>query len=119
MSVRAASIGSVPQAELRGQRVLVRIDAEDDQTLRNSLPTLAFLSQAGARVVIATHCDSLKNDSCLQSVRLRLSELLGQALNVVEWKGEAGLLAVSHLAEGEGVLIENLALEPGEIVADH
>lgn len=116
--MRAASIGSVPQAELRGQRVLVRIDAEDDQTLVDSIPTLALLSRAGARVVIATHCDSLKNDSCLESVRLRLSELLGQALNVVEWKGEAGLLAVSHLAEGEGVLIENLALEPGEKVAD-
>jgi phosphoglycerate kinase len=34
------------------------------------------------------------------------------------WRGEAGLRAVSHLGEGEIVMLENLAFEPGEATGD-
>ena len=46
------SIDDIPSTELLGRRVMVRIEAEDDLTLQNSLSTIAFLSRSGARVII-------------------------------------------------------------------
>jgi phosphoglycerate kinase len=114
--MKVAGIDAIPRKGLRGQRVLVRIDAETDEKLRDSLPTLAFFLQSGARVVVATHRSS---PASLDGVAVRLGELLGRAVNKLdEWKGEAGLIAVSHLGEGEVVMIENLAFEPGEEAAE-
>jgi phosphoglycerate kinase len=48
-----------------------------------------------------------------------LSEQLDRPVGKLDdWKDEAGLAAVSHLAEGEIVLIENLAFEDGEVAGD-
>jgi hypothetical protein len=45
-----ASIDMIPEEEPRGQSVLVRIDAEDETKLRDSLATLALVpKQADAR----------------------------------------------------------------------
>jgi phosphoglycerate kinase len=106
------SIDEIPRTELSGQRVMVRMEPDDDMTLQNSLRTLAFLSQAGARVVIAA-------GKHLDDKRSRLTHLFGrQVRKLHEWKGETGLRTVAHLPEGEIMFIENLALEPGEKMAD-
>ena len=87
--------------------------------LRDSLPTLAFLSEAGARVVVATHCGSLPDAPRLDGIAARLGELLGRPVGKLdEWKGESGLRAVSRLSEGEILMLENLAFEPGEDAGD-
>lgn len=99
--------------------MLMRIDAEDDVKLCDSLPTLALLSDSGARVVIATHCGSQPDALRLKEVTGRLEQLLGRAIGrLSDWKTETGLSAVAHLAEGEVVMIEDLALEPGEKTGD-
>ena len=51
-----ASIDRVQPKELAGEAVLVRIDADNEARLRDALPTLALVSDIGARVVVATHC---------------------------------------------------------------
>jgi len=48
------SIRTIPPEELRGKRVLVRIDPDDALQLRESSPTLALLSAAGASVILVT-----------------------------------------------------------------
>jgi phosphoglycerate kinase len=52
-------------------------------------------------------------------VAARVAELLGRPVNKLEeWKGEAGMRAVSRLLEGEILILENLAYEDGEDVGD-
>jgi phosphoglycerate kinase len=114
-----ASLDTIPPKEFSGQAVLVRIDAEDELTLRDSLPTLAFLSEAGARVIVATHFGSPTGGPRLDAIASRLGELLGRSVGKLdEWKGEAGLRAVTHLNEGAIMMLENLAFEAGEEVGD-
>jgi phosphoglycerate kinase len=106
------SIDDIPQTELVGRRVLVRIEAEDDVPRPDPLSTVAFLSKSGARVVIAT-------DKQLEDQRSLLTHLSGREVcKLREWKGETGQRAVAHLPEGGIALIENLALDPGEQTAD-
>jgi phosphoglycerate kinase len=114
-----ASIDTIPPKEFSGQAVLVRIDAEDELKLRDSLSTLAFLSEAGARVIVTTHYGLPSAPPRLDVLASRLSELLGRPVGKLdEWKGEAGLRAVAHLNEGEIMMIENLAFEAGEEIGD-
>ena len=114
-----ASIDRIPPKELAGHAVLVRIDAEDDIKLRDSLPTVALASEAGARAIVATHYGLPPNAPRADALGARLSEQLGRPVGKLDdWKDEAGLAAVSHLAEGEIVLIENLAFEDGEDAGD-
>jgi phosphoglycerate kinase len=117
--MKVASIDTIPPKELAGQAVLVRIDAEDETKLRDSLPTVAFASEAGLRVVVATHYGLPPNAPRADALGARLSELLGRPVGKLDgWKGEAGLAAVSHLAEGEIMMIENLTFESGEDAGD-
>ena len=114
-----ASIDTIPPKELRQQPVLVRIDAEDEAKLRDSLPTLALLSEAGARVVVATHCGLRPDAPRMDAIAARLNELLGRPVGKLdEWKGEAGPRAVNRMGEGEIMMIENLAFESGEEAGD-
>jgi phosphoglycerate kinase len=51
----------------------------------------------------------------LDEIAARLAEQLGRAIRpVMNWKGEAGLRAVTHLDEGDVMLLGDLALELGE-----
>jgi phosphoglycerate kinase len=106
------SIDAIPQEQLRRQRVLVRIDAQDEVKLSDALSTLVFLSQSGARVVVATH-------SPVDDLLIVLTRLLGRPVAILDkWKGETGLRAIAHLLEGEITMMKDLALEPGEEADD-
>ncbi len=114
-----AGIDTIPPKELGAQAILVRIDAEDEMKLRDSLPTLALLSEARGRVVVATHYGTGPNAPRLDAIAVQLGELLGRPVSKLdEWQGEAGLRAVSRLGEGEIMMIENLAFEAGEEAED-
>ena len=111
-----ASIDTVEPRDLAGQAVLIRVDAEDDVKLRDALPTLTFAFQARARLVVATHIGA-PHDAAprTDAIAAHLSEWLGRSVGKLDdWKGEAGLRAVSHLTEGEILMLENLAFEDGE-----
>jgi phosphoglycerate kinase len=114
-----ASIDTIQAEELRGEAVLIRIDATDEMKLHDSLPTLAFLSETGARAVVATHYGSGPHAPRLDTVAVQLGELIGRPVSKLdEWKGEAGLRAVGRLGEGEIMMLENLAFEAGEEAGD-
>src|SRR5678815_516091 len=102
------SIDAISQEQLRGQRVLVRIDAQDVVKLNDALPTLVFLSQSGARVVVATH-------SPVEDFFALLTRLIGHPVGILdEWKDDAGLRAIAHLLEGEITMMKDLAHKPIE-----
>ncbi|HEX7230803.1 MAG TPA: phosphoglycerate kinase [Candidatus Binatia bacterium] len=115
-----ASIETLQAKDLAGQSVLVRVDAEDDVKLHDAVPTLAFACEAGARVVIATHC-GLGRDAAppMDAIAARLGDMLSRPVGKLEdWRGEGAQRAVSHLADGDILLLENLAYEAGETGGD-
>ena len=74
------SIRLVSPKDLRKQRVLVRIAPYDELEMRQSLPTLEFLSSAGARVTVMTEeperpsgCEIFCNEAFSLSHEIRTS----------------------------------------------
>ena len=113
------TIDAIPPRDLSGQAVLVRIDGRDELRLREALPALALLSEAGARVIVATHAGVPPNAPHADVLAAQLTEMLGRPVGPLDqWRGEAGQRAVSHLAPGGMLMLENLAFEPGDASGD-
>ena len=128
----AFSKASVRDAQVKGRRVLVRVDFNvplkdgevvDDTRIRAALPTLELLRERGAALVLASHLGRPggKRDPALSltPVSKRLSELLGT--NVTQAPGVIGAevdLAAGCLGPGEVLLLENTRFEPGETKND-
>jgi phosphoglycerate kinase len=123
---------SVRDAQVKGRRVLVRVDFNvplkdgevvDDTRIRAALPTLELLRERGAALVLASHLGrpggKVVPELSLAPVGKRLSELLGvpvtQAPKVI---GAEVDLAAGCLGPGEIVLLENTRFEPGETKND-
>jgi phosphoglycerate kinase len=114
-----ASIETLPAKDLTGQAVLVRIDAQDELKLPDALPTLRLACEAGARVLVATHCGLGPAAPRTDAIAARLGTLLGRAIGKLDdWKGEHGQRAVNQLADGALLMLENLAFEGGETADD-
>jgi phosphoglycerate kinase len=123
-------LNQLPVEKLQGKRVFVRIDVDTDQTisgillddskLRASLPTIKYLVEMGARVIIGTHLGE-NVSSCVESLRLdpiaeRLSELLGkQVRKLNDMVGRDVLQAVIEMRDGDVLMLENLFFYPGEV----
>jgi len=117
---------------VRGARVFVRSDLNvplrdgaiaDDTRVRASVPTLARLLEAGARVVVASHLGRPKGQRSealsLRPVAPRLAELLGAGVSFCEdCIGESARRAVAELGEGHCLLLENLRFHAGETKND-
>ncbi len=117
-----------------GRRVLVRADLNvpldkqsgaisDDGRIRAVLPTLTALRDAGAAIVVCSHLGRPKGSPdpqfSLAPVARRLGELLGSPVTFAEdTVGESAQAAVSTVAGGEVVLLENLRFNPGETSKD-
>lgn len=113
---------------VRGQRVFVRADLNvplrdraitDDSRLRASLPTLRRLSEAGARVIVASHLGRPKGQRVaalsLRPVAARLAQLLGTGVAFCEeCVGERTRSAIDELGDGQILLLENLRFHAGE-----
>ncbi len=114
--------------QLHGKRVIVRCDLNvplkdgeitDDGRVRASLPTIKALLVQGARVVIVSHLGRPKGAPedrySLAPVAARLAELLGSDVAfATDTVGESAQAAVSVLADGDVVVLENLRFNPGE-----
>ncbi|HEV2089351.1 MAG TPA: phosphoglycerate kinase [Cryptosporangiaceae bacterium] len=119
-----------------GRRVLLRADLNvpleqgpagptisDDGRIRAVLPTLGALRDAGAKVVVCSHLGRPKGTPdpkySLAAVAGRLGELLGaQVTFAADTVGEQAQQAVSGVAAGGVVLLENLRFSPGETSKD-
>ena len=129
MSQRKATIADLRDEDVRGKRVLVRVDYNvpiengritDDKRITSTLPTLDALLQRGARVVLLAHFGRPKGkpnaEMSLRPVAAHLETLLeGRSFRFVE--ETVGLQAggaVSLMQDGEVLLLENTRFLPGE-----
>ncbi len=115
-----------------GKRVLVRVDFNvpladgkvvDDSRIRASIPTIAYLLDRGAIVILASHLGrpgGKVNDTYrLRPVGLRLSELLRRPVRVTGDALGAGTVdAIARLKPGQAILLENLRFHAAEEAND-
>src|SRR3972149_2328610 len=115
-----------------GKRVFVRVDFNvpladgkvvDDSRIRASIPTIAYLLDRGAMVILASHLGrpggKVNDTSRLRPVGLRLSELLRRPVRVTGDALGAGTLdALARLKPGQAILLENLRFHAAEEAND-
>ncbi len=123
---------TVRDVDVAGRRVLVRVDfnvpmeggvVTDDRRIREALPTIRYLVERGARVILASHLGRPGGTPDprfrLAPVGERLSALLGQPVPVLpDCVGPEVAAAVAALQPGQVVLLENLRFHPGEEAND-
>lgn len=120
------TIADVP---VDGRRVLVRVDFNvpmdpagqiaDDRRIRETLPTIRYLIDHGARVILVSHLGRPGGQPnpkfSLRPVAERLEQLLGQPVTFVpETVGPVAEAAAQRLQPGEVALLENVRFYPGE-----
>lgn len=120
---------TVKDVSVEGKRVFLRVDFNvplspegkvlDDFKIRASLPTINYLLEKNARLILASHLGRPKGkvveDLRMAPVAGELSRLLGRkVLTVPEVVGAEAEKAVQSLPPGGVLLLENLRFEPGE-----
>ncbi|MCM3410365.1 phosphoglycerate kinase [Metabacillus litoralis] len=119
---------SVKDIDVKGKVVFCRVDfnvpmkdgqVTDETRIRAALPTIQYLSEQGAKVVLASHLGRPKGEVVeelrLNAVAAKLQELSGK--NVVktdEAYGESVKAEIAKLEEGGLLLLENVRFYPGE-----
>jgi phosphoglycerate kinase len=124
---------SVRDVDVAGKRVLVRVDfnvpldaegrVTDNTRLRESLPTIRYLVERGAKVILMSHLGRpqgrVDERLRLAPVGLELSHLLGMPVAYVQdCVGPAVEQAVATLEPGQVLLLENLRFHPEEEAND-
>ncbi|MBN2981501.1 phosphoglycerate kinase [Cohnella algarum] len=119
---------SVRDVDVQGKKVFVRVDFNvplengaitDDTRIRETLPTIRFLIERGAKVILASHLGRPKGavveELRLTPVAARLSELLGKPVaKADEAIGDAVKAKVAALNDGDVLLLENVRFYEGE-----
>ncbi len=123
---------TVRDVDVGGRRVFLRADLNvplddgritDDTRVRASVPTIVYLLERGASVVLASHLGRPKgkvNDALrLKPVADRLSQLLGRPVRLTGDALGAGVqLAVDKLQPGDLLMLENLRFHAEEEAND-
>jgi phosphoglycerate kinase len=121
---------TVRDIDVSGKRVLVRVDFNvpldiqtgaiaDDSRIRAALPTIKYLTDHRARVILCSHLGRPKG-KVVETLRLtgvaqRLSQILGQEVAVADGGlGPEVDKAADKLKEGQVMLLENIRFHPEE-----
>lgn len=118
---------SIRDIEVKGKRCLVRVDfnvpldegvVADDTRIRAALPTINYLREHGAKVILISHLGRPKGieDSLrMNPVAKRLAELLGsEVLKLDDCVGPQVESGLAGLPEGGVALLENSRFHPEE-----
>ena len=121
---------TIEDVNVRGKRVLVRVDFNvprnketgeitDDARMRAALPTLQYLIDHGAKVIVMSHLGRPKGkvveELRLTEVGKHLSELLGKPVRKMDdCIGPDVEAAVAEMKDGDVILLENVRFYPQE-----
>lgn len=119
---------TVKDVDVKGKRVFCRVDfnvpmkdgqVTDDTRIRAALPTIKYLMDQGAKVLLASHLGrpkgQVEEELRLTPVAKRLSELLGKDVQKTdEAYGESVKSEIDNMNEGDVLLLENVRFYPGE-----
>jgi phosphoglycerate kinase len=122
------TLAGLDPARLDGQRVVVRVDfnvpvkdgqVSDDTRIRAALPTIRYLREKGARVILLSHFGRPKGAPdpkySLRPVLRPLETLLGAPVSFLDDPvSEAAVAATRRLPRGGVALAENTRFQPGE-----
>lgn len=116
------ALRTVQNTDIEGKRILMRADFNvpikegvitDDSRIRAALPTIRYILERNASLVIMSHLGrpkgERKQEFSLAPVAARLEELLGTAVTMAEdVVGEKVLAAAEQLQRGQVLLLENV-----------
>jgi phosphoglycerate kinase len=122
---------TIEDIEVRGKRVLVRVDFNvpqdetgkitDDRRIRAALPTIQYLLRQGAKTILVSHLGRPKGKPedkerfTLKPVAERLSELLGKPVPLApDCVGPEVEKMVQAMKDGDVLLLENVRFHPEE-----
>lgn len=123
------NVNTVKNIDVKGKRVLLRVDFNvpldedriitDDNKIRSSVPTINFLKDKGAKVIVISHLGRPKgqvnNKYSLEPVAAKMSEILGESVTFArDCIGEEATKVIAGLKDGDVALLENLRFHPGE-----
>jgi len=119
----------IDSQEVKGKRVLVRVDFNvpvsegtvcDDTRIRAALPTIDYLRDNGARVILMSHLGRPKGEGYEEEYSLApvvrvLSRILGQETALAsEHHGPQVESLVAELHDGDVLMLENLRFDARE-----
>jgi phosphoglycerate kinase len=119
---------SLKDVDVKGKRVFCRVDFNvpmqdgnitDDTRIRAAIPTIQYLVDQGAKVILASHLGRPKGkvveEMRLTPVAKRLGELLEKEVQKAdEAYGDAVKTQIEGLKASEVLLLENVRFYPGE-----
>ena len=118
------TVEQLDAAALKDAKVLVRVDFNvpflnkdgknitDDTRIREAMPTIKYLSDAGAKVMLASHCGRPKGEvnekMRMTAMAERLSDLMGRPVTAVkDCIGPEVDDAVNKMGGGDVIMLEN------------
>ena len=123
---------SLKDIDVHGKRVLVRVDfnvpmtgghISDDNRIRAALPTIQYLREQGAKVILCSHFGrpngAVDEGARLAPIAKGLEKVLGSPVAYSqECIGPVAESAVGALQPGDVLLLENVRFHPGETQND-
>lgn len=123
---------TIEDIDVKGKRVLARCDFNvplkdgvitNDKRIVASLPTIKYLMEHGAKVILCSHLGrpkgEFKPEFSLKPVAARLSEYLGKEVKIADDViGDSAKKLASELADGDVMLIENVRFHAEETKND-
>src|SRR5574344_2452592 len=120
-------------SDIKGKRALVRVDVNvpldenknvtDDTRIQAILPTLKFLKEKGAKIILMAHLGrpkgEVKPEFSLAPVAKKMSEILGEnVLFVSTPRGKGADKELANLKDGQIALLENIRYYKAEEAKD-
>ncbi len=124
---------SIRDVDIKGKKVLIRVDFNvplddkggiaDDSRIRAALPTIEYVIDKGAGVIIMSHLGRPKGETReelrLTAVGRRLEEVMHRPVKKLDsCIGPEARKAVSEMSPGEVILLENLRFHKEETEND-